>query len=160
LSFAKKIEQVLARIEKTGIVLILSLMVGLSFAQVALRLFFSMSLLWADTFLRHLVLWAGLLGACVAAAEGSHFAIDILKKRVPASLKRPLSVFTNISCVFVLAVLSKAAWSYFRDDLETQSALFSIGALHVPTSWMTLIIPVGFTLLAVHFFLAMFSEKE
>jgi len=149
----------LVRIEKAGIVLALSVMVGLSFLQVILRLFFSTSLLWADTFLRHLVLWAGLLGACVAASQGGHFAIDVLKKVLPGRLLRPLSALTNALAAAILFVLSRSAWSYFLDDLQTGSVLFSLGTLQVPSAWMTVIIPAGFILLAVHFTLRI-SSKE
>ena len=150
----------LVRVEKAGIVLALSAMVGLSFLQVILRLFFSTSLLWADIFLRHLVLWAGLLGACVAASQEEHFAIDVLKKLLPAKLLRPLSFLTNALAAAILFILARAAWSYFKDDFRMGSVLFSLGSVQVPSAWMTVIFPAGFFLLSVHFTLRIFSKES
>ena len=154
------LDRFLVRIEKAGIVLTLSVMVGLSFLQVVLRLFFSTSLLWADTFLRHLVLWAGLLGACIAASEGNHFSIDFLKKTLPEKFLRPLSYLINALASGILFILTRSAWAYFKDDLQTGSILFSLSNIGVPSAWMTAIIPVGFFLLGIHFILRIFSKKQ
>lgn len=153
------LDRFLVRVEKAGIVLALSVMVGLSFLQVILRLLFSTSILWADTFLRHLVLWAGLLGACVAASQGGHFAIDILKNLLPGKFLRPITCLTNALAAAILFVLARSAWAYFKDDLQVRSILFSLGSFEVPSAWMTVIIPVGFFLLAAHFTLRIFSKE-
>ena len=160
LSFAKKLDRALNLAEKSGVVLLLSVMVGLSFLQVILRLLFSTSLLWADTFLRHLVLWAGLLGACVAASDGTHFALDILKNRMPEGFKKPLAIFLDLLSVLTLFILSKAACGYFKDDLKTESILFSVGTVHVLSAWLTAIIPACFVLLTLHFLIRIFSKDE
>lgn len=153
------LDRLLVRVEKAGIVLALSVMVGLSFYQVILRLFFSTSLLWADTFLRHLVLWAGMLGAGVAASLGGHFAIDVLKKLLPEKFLRPITFLTNALAAAILFILTRSAWAYFKDDLQSGSVLFSLGSVQVPSACMTVIIPAGFFLLAVHFTLRIFSKE-
>ena len=132
MNLLKKIDQTLVLIEKTLIVGLLSVMVGLSFFQVVLRLFFSTSLMWADVFLRHLVLWVGFLGAAVAASLGSHFAIDLVKRILPESLKKPVFLLVNSFTCAGLFYLSGSALKFFKDEISAKSVLFSIHAFEVP----------------------------
>ncbi len=157
MNLIKKIDLLLNRAERGLIILLLSVMIGFSFFQVVLRLCFSSGLLWADILLRHLVLWVGFLGAAVATSQGSHFAIDFLKKNLPKNLRKPVSILTDLLAVFVLASLSIGAWTYFKDELEAKSVLFSVGGFDVPTSALTVIIPAGTLLLAIHFLLRALS---
>ena len=132
-------------------------MVGLSFLQVVLRLCFASSLLWADIFLRHLVLWVGFLGAALAASSASHSAIDLVKKILPEKFRRPVHVLVHLCACAALILLSGAALRFFKDDMDSNSILFTIGATAVPSYWMNVMIPVGFILLLLHFALGMFS---
>ncbi len=150
------IERILVRIEKGLIVALLSVMVGLSFLQVILRFFFSSGLLWADIFLRHLVLWVGFLGAAVATSQGHHFAIDLLKRFLPQGSKKAVFVLVHVFACFGLSLLAAAAVKFFKDELTSGSILFSIGDFPVPSFWMTAAIPVGFILLLFHFILRTF----
>ncbi len=135
-------------------------MIGFSFLQVVMRLCFSSGVLWADILLRHLVLWVGFLGAAIATSEGSHFAIDFLKKNLPEKLRKPVSILTDLLAVVVLSFLSCGAWAYFKDELLVRSILFSIGDFEVPTYALTVIIPAGMSLLTLHFLLRALSGSE
>ena len=66
MKFIFKFENCVVRAEKGLIVSFIFLMVALSFLQVLLRLLFHSGIVWLDPMLRHMVLWAGLLGAAVA----------------------------------------------------------------------------------------------
>lgn len=129
------------------------IMVLLSFAQVLLREFFSTGFLWADTFLRHLVLWVGFLGAGLAVGSSSHFVIDITKKFLPEKAKRLSEIIIALFSLTVLALLFSAAYEFLKYDIETKAVLFSIGTFEVPAFWMNLILPLGFALLFAHFLL-------
>ena len=150
---AGKVDQFLDRIEQALIMVFLTVMVGLSFLQVVLRLFFSTSILWGDVFLRHLVLWVGFLGAAEAASEGHHFTIDLVKKILPDSFRKPVFYLINSLASIGLLYLSGAALEFFRDEFSAKSVLFSVGSFRVPSYWMTASIPFGFLLLLVHFIL-------
>ena len=126
-------------------------MILLSFLQVLLRQFFSSGILWGDTFLRHLVLWVGFLGATVATAENKHFTIEFLKKSFPEKTRRALEISIDFFSVVTLFFLSQAAVKFLRDELGSASILFSAGSIEVPAWWLDLIIPSGFILLLVHF---------
>ena len=154
----RQIDSGLGSFEAILTVFLLSVMVLLSFLQVLLREFFSIGILWADTFLRHLVLWVGFLGAAIAVRENGHFAIDLVKKALPPRLKKFAEALTDFFAVVCLLFLAGSALKFYRDELQSRSVLFSVGNFEVPSYWMDLIIPAGFVLLLVHFSLKTFEQ--
>lgn len=146
-------ERWLSNAEKGLLLVLVVVMVGLSFLQVVLRSFFSGGILWADTFLRHLVLWAGFLGAMVAATENKQFAMDaaarVLKGRVKAAVEALTCAFTAAVCV----LLSRASMKFFWMEYESHSELFTVGKTQVPAWIFEVILPLGFALLALHYLL-------
>lgn len=152
MAFLKEAERRLAALEQGLLACLLLVMVSLSFAQVVLR-GFSLGLLWADTFLRHLVLWTGFLGAALAAADDKQFAMDaslrLMSDRVRAGVGLLLHALTAAVCVLMV----RASWTFFVSERAAASVLFSAGTLRVPAWWFQTILPAGFALLAVHYLL-------
>lgn len=146
----QKIETFLLTFEQFFLVLLLSLMILFAFTQVILRQFFSTGILWADVFVRHLVLWTGFFGAACASVRKKHFIIDILKKNLYPPFKEFADLLTDLFEVLVLAFLLKGAFVFFMDDYRYGSELFSFYSLHVKSWSMTLIFPAGFLLLLAH----------
>lgn len=144
----RKLEAWLVRLETAVLVALVAVMVLLSFCQVVLRLF-GTGLLWADTLTRHLVLWAGFLGAALAAADNKHFAFEAFAHR-KGRLGTALKVFGNLFGAAMSALLAQAAWQFFQDERASGEALFSIGTFSVPSSWFAAAIPVGFVLVLIH----------
>ena len=54
-------------------------MLVLAVMQIALRNFFDGGFLWAESFVRVLVLWIAILGALVATRQNNHISIAFLK---------------------------------------------------------------------------------
>lgn len=148
----KKIQNFFVSVERVVLCMIVLIMVVLSFLQVILRQFFSTGILWGDVFLRHLVLWAGFLGAAIATAQHKHFAIDVVKKLFKPRTKIIIEALTNGFTVVCLWILSDASLKFFKDELDFRSVLFSIGKLEVEGFWLNSIIPAGFIILLIHFF--------
>lgn len=145
----KKAESYLVRLEGALLVFLLSVMVVLSFAQVLLRQFFETGILWADTFLRHLVLWGGFLGAALASAEGRHFAWEAVvprEGRSGAEARLLVQLVTAVVAVF----LTKASWIFLMEEKASGSVLFYIGETAVPAWIFALILPLGFALVLIH----------
>lgn len=145
----RKAEALLVKIESAALVALLSVMIGLSFWQVAQRQLFGTGVLWADTLLRHLVVVVGFLGAAIAAAEGKHFGFELL-----AHSKGPkgaaLRAVANAAGAVVSALLGRAAWRYFLDERAAGGALFTAGSTTVPASWFAVTLPLGFGLVLIH----------
>jgi len=146
-----KLEKGLVTAERFLLVGLVLVMVVLSFLQVVLRSAFSSGLLWADTFLRHLVLWVGFLGASVAAADDKQFAMDALTRVLKGRLRAGTMLLCSAFTASVSAVLTRASWIFLRDEMDAASILFSLGDLHVPAWLFETILPGGFALLFIHY---------
>ncbi len=145
------LERFLEAIEKTALIVLLCVMIALAFLQVVLRAGFSTGLLWADVFLRHLVLWVGFLGAVVAVSQNKHFAMDVILNFFPKKLQAAIQVMIDFFALAVLYLLSQSALKFFQDDAQSGAILFHLREFAVPSAWMNAIIPAAFALLGVHF---------
>ena len=151
--FLRKISTTLTIAEQSGVIIILSLMVILAFAQVVLRNFFSSGIIWGDIFLRHLVLWLAFLGASLAAERGKHISIDLVGRFVTGKTATAIHVITNLFATVISFYLARAGWVFLRSEIETGDILLRIGNQPVLTWWLQVIIPVGFGLMSFHFLL-------
>ncbi|MDH4068859.1 MAG: TRAP transporter small permease subunit [Ignavibacteria bacterium] len=142
------IENGLVKAETFFLVLFLSVMILLAFAQVILRNVFGTGILWADTVVRHLVLWVGFAGAAIAAGSERHIAIDALTKFLPARTRHFARVLTNIFALLVCLLLADAAYTLLLDELHYGGTM----VLEIP-SWVGVaILAPGYLLMAFHFF--------
>ncbi len=136
-----------SKIESGFLVLTLGTMVILAFAQVVLRNLFGTGFVWADTIVRHLVLWVGFIGAALAVREERHIGIDALTKFLSPGATRVVRIVTSAFAALVCFFLAAAAWTYLKLDREVGGVL----VLSLP-SWVgILIIPAGYIVLAFHF---------
>lgn len=139
-------------IEKAETVLliaILTVMIILSFLQVLLRNFFDQSLLWADIFLRNLVLWVGFLGASLATREGKHINIDLFTRFLTGRWRALAQLVTQLSAALICIVLADAGWTFVMDEKLYQTKIFA----EIPAWYFQIIIPLGFILMAFRFLL-------
>lgn len=128
-------------------------MASLSFLQVTLRGVFSSGFLWADTLLRHLVLWVGFLGAGVAAAQGKQFSVDALSRLFQGGLRSAVSLLGHSFTALVCLLLGQASWKFFLEEHRSAGVLFTAGGVQVPQWTAALALPAGFCLLALHYLL-------
>lgn len=149
----RKAERWLVDAERTLLTAMLAVMVTLSFLQVVLRAAFSSGLLWADTFLRHLVLWVGFLGAATAASADRQFAMDAAVGLLPGRGKAAARCAVDLFAASVCALLTRASWRFFLDERAAGSVLFMLGTLRVETWVFEAILPGGFLLLCAHYLL-------
>lgn len=148
----RKIENVLGIAENTLLVIFLTVTVVMAFLQVLLREFWSTGILWADVFLRHLVLWIGFFGAALAAKESRHFSINIITKRLPPTVQRIVQVFLHVTSAIVCYFLFEAGMSFIRDEIRYDNQpLFTLMGKSVMPYYLEIIIPIGFGLIGLHF---------
>jgi TRAP-type C4-dicarboxylate transport system permease small subunit len=148
----KAIENILGYVENGLLVIFLTITVAMAFLQVILREFWSTGILWADVFLRHLVLWIGFLGAALAAKESRHFSIDIITKKLSPILRRIVQVLLDLSAAVVCYFLSSAGMSFVSDEIKyNDQPLFTFLGKNIMPYYMEIIIPVGFALVGIHF---------
>lgn len=158
MSLLNHFKRLLVSFEKFLLVSLFSIMVLLSFVQVLLREFFSTGFFWGDIFLRHLVLWVAFLGAAIATQENRHFTIDVVKKLLPKKGKILSEIVAELFALVCLFFLSGSAFKFFESEWDSHTILFTVGNVQIPSFWMIAIIPLGFSLLWVHFLIKMLED--
>lgn len=149
-----RIDKGLLSVENLLIVLLLSVMVLMAFLQVILRNLFSMGILWADIFLRHLVLWVGFIGASLATRESKHINVDILSRLMSKKKQPYLRIFIDFVSAGVCFVLARAGYKFLSYEIEAGTKLFN----DIPAWIFELIIPVGFALIGFRFLLNLIEQ--
>lgn len=145
----RQFDDFLAKIETWILIALLGIMVLLSFGQVILRNLFHEGILWADIFLRQLVLWVGFLGASLAVRERKHIAIDFLPHFLKESAAKLVRIGVDITAGVISLFLTQAAWAFMQFEREGESTLF----LDIPVWFFQTILPFSFLMIAIRFFL-------
>lgn len=143
----QRLDDWLAALEGWSLIALVSLMVGLAFSQVVLRNLLRLGLPWADIVLRHMVLWAGFLGASLATRQGRHIAIDVVSRFLPSGARQWLAAALHAVACLIAVLLANASWAFVASERLGQGMLLR----GVPTWWGQLIIPIGFGLMAFRF---------
>lgn len=151
MTLLRALDRFFSRIEYTLLVVFLGSMVLLAFTQVILRNVFGTGIVWADTIVRHLVLWSGFVGAALATSDERHISIDALTKFLSLRTRHIVMIFTSLFAVIVCYYLGTAAWGYVVEERANGGEL----VLSIPTWVALLIIPSGYFLIAFHFLVKM-----
>ncbi len=137
--------------ERWLLVLLVVGMTILGFVQIVLRKVFSGGFLWADTFLRHLVLWVAFLGAGAAVAQNKHFGADLGERLFTGRARLVTQLVVQVLTVGVCAFLARAAGLFIAEDFRFAPTHIRLGALELPGTFYEIILPIGFWLLFVHY---------
>ena len=148
-------EKMLTKVTRFLVVVILFSMIGLSFVQIILRNFFDSGIGWADVTVRHLVLWIAFLGAVLASLEDRHINLDLLSRLIPERFKKFISAIIHLISSVACGFFAHAAYKFVAGEKAMGEILF----VGIPVWWAQAVIPAGFVLLAVIFFLRTFKTK-
>jgi len=161
------VDRALARLEGWLLVLFLTVMVSLTFLQVALRALstyghapWANALMgqidWAEPLVRLLVLWVSLVGASLVTGENRHIKIDLMSELLPHHLQPYRELLLSTACAVISGLILKAAVSYVRMEAAFGGSLFS----GLP-SWVgQLILPIGFSIIFLRFVLRAAGEAK
>jgi len=147
--FWERLDETVGRLEKTLMVIFLGLMIVAAFAQIALRNFIGVGLPWSEALVRYMVLWVGFIGASLAAREGRHITIEVIKLRPSAGGRRYLATVSQLCAVVVCALMTWAAVKFVSDDAQIGTRTF----LDLPTWILETIIPATFAIMSLRFLL-------
>jgi len=145
----QKILRFLHRLEDAVLAVLLAGMLILACAQIALRNFFDVYLIWADPALRVGVLWLGMLGALAASRRRRHISIDMLSKFLPPSQESLVSAGTQLFAAAVCAVIGYYSLDFVRFEYEDATKAFA----SVPVWVSAIVIPICFSVLSLRFVL-------
>lgn len=147
MNILESIDRTLSRVEGWLVILFLGVMVVLAFVQVVLRNVFQGGFIWADILLRHLVLWIGFLGAALATRDERHISIDALTRFLPLRGRRIAHATAQLFAAVICVILANAAVTFVSNDIAFGSTVYA----DIPSWYSQIIIPVGFSVLALHF---------
>jgi C4-dicarboxylate transporter DctQ subunit len=148
----ERLNRAVLGLEQGFLTALFSVMILLAFSQVILRNFFSLGLVWADPFLRLSVLWLGFIGASLATQHDKHIRIDLMGRFLSPKTAAAVSVLTGAFTTAVCVFLAVASWTFVANEMEFEDTIFTVAGFQVPSWWAQLILPVGFTLMALRFF--------
>lgn len=143
------LDALLAKIENAILILFLSAMMLLSFAQVVLRNFFQWGFVWGDSFLRYLVFFIGLLAASLATRDEKHINIDAFAKILSPKAKEIAAVLTNLFAATVTFFLTRASINFIDVGLDPADTMF----LGLPIRYAGLVIVICFAMMTFRFVL-------
>ncbi|MGD9287103.1 MAG: TRAP transporter small permease [Desulfobacterales bacterium] len=141
----QRISDISNRITEGFLIIILTGMAVVVFLQVIFRYLLNLPLFWTEELARYCLVWASLLGSAVAVKRGQHIAVTILMDRLPASLRRGLTVFALIAVATILAII---LWGGIQLVAITRAQISP--ALRVSMSIPYLAVPVGAGLMLLH----------
>jgi TRAP-type C4-dicarboxylate transport system permease small subunit len=117
-------------------------------------------LIWSQTLALALMIWAGLIGASMAAKERRHLALEIGPRLFPASVRRFVVALGHLAtAAFCIWLLILAAWSITQHYSDWTESAYEGGTftaelpfgLKIPKWIAFLAIPYGLGMMALRF---------
>jgi TRAP-type C4-dicarboxylate transport system permease small subunit len=133
------------RVEDIVLALLLGAIVLLAPIQIVLRNFFDAGWIWADPFLRVLVLWVALFGAIAASRQDKQIAVDVVSKFLSPRAKGVVGSLTGLFTSFVCGVVAYHSWLFVAGERAFGSMAFG----DVPAWLCEIVIPFAFAVIAV-----------
>lgn len=137
----------LHRLENGVLIATLITMLVMALTQIFLRNFFDTGIFWAETFLRILVLWVGVLGAMVATRENHHINIDVISRYLGQGKSFVAGLITSLFAATICAVVAWYAMKLVRFEYIDQTIAFG----RVPMWVCQSILPFGFAVMSIRF---------
>lgn len=91
-----KFFDVIDKVEKGFLAVLLLFATGLLFTNVVLRYCFQSAIFWTEEMLRYIMVWITLIGMSICVSEDSHISIDVLSNLIKPKQRRILKIILNI----------------------------------------------------------------
>ena len=120
--------------------------VGINFANIVGRYFFSVSIPWAEEIMLFLMVGCVFTGCCAVAWEGRQIRMDVVLTMLPPNLRELFDVLSELVMVATAAAVAIFAWPVISQlaefDERSQAANFP---LVIPQA----MVPLGYTLMGL-----------
>ncbi len=159
--FVQTTERIIKKLEQGMLIASLVVIVGVNLMQIGLRLLQSALRMvesdmvlhvpsWPADMNRVLVLWIAILGASLATRSNEHIRIDAFSRILPGRIRAIVE-----SAIYCIGITITGLLVYF--SIQFLHMEFELGetlvAIPLPLWIVQLIIPVGFTIIGLRFFL-------
>jgi C4-dicarboxylate transporter DctQ subunit len=139
----------------SGVLLVAS--IGLNFANVIGRYFFSHSIYWAEEAMLFFMVGCVFLGNGVVAWSGRQIRMDVIVGMMPEKVRHALELFSELVFIATALTIAVFAWPVIRDlylfDQRSQSAEIP---LYIPQA----LIPIGLSIMAFLVMVRLFTGGE
>ena len=131
------IDKVINKILRFIVIIMLSVMSVVVFAQVLFRIV-HLSIPWSEELSKYLLIWSTFLGAAICIRKGSLVGLEFLKNSMSEEKQKILQTILNlIVCVMLLFLISVGFWAVRRVWFQITPVLkLSMGLMYAA-------IPVG-----------------
>jgi TRAP-type C4-dicarboxylate transport system permease small subunit len=135
--------------ENAVLVMLLGTLMLLAVGQIAMRVFFSFGLIWADELVKLLVLWIALVASIAASRSDRHLRIDVLSHFVAAKYARFPRLIVDLFAGLICGVLAWQSWRYLQLTIEFEDTVL----VDLP-AWIAYgLLPLSFALMCYRFIL-------
>lgn len=127
-----------------AVALIMLAGVGINFANILARYFFSAPFHWVEEVMTFMLVWITFLAAGAIAWDNKHLSIDLFVPVLPRALRFVVVLASMFATMVIAAVMLKQSWSMVSTFLKNeQTSLVAQIQMEIPHS----AIPVGFAMM-------------
>ena len=117
-----KFMDVVEKIIKILLFIVVAVMVVVMVYQVILRYIFSASNSWSEELCRYLFIYSVMLGAAIAVRRNSHLQIDVITGMLSPKMKNIITIIATIAGIVFLAFLFVYSIGLCQTGVKTASA--------------------------------------
>ena len=140
-----KAMDILYKIVENIALLFLVATVTLLFIQTGMRYLLNHSLSWAEELCRYMCIWMAFLGSGIGIRDGIHVGFDLLKNRLPESLRNHLELVLHAAVLVGSFVIIKHSLT-LMDQVKTQIS----SSMGFPMSYVYVSMLIGAILVALY----------
>jgi tripartite ATP-independent transporter DctM subunit len=118
---------------------------GIVFANVLARVFFTTSFLWADEVARFVLSILAFVGGAVAYRRREHAFVRVLLNRCPAGMQRACFALADVLALFISLVAGVASFEFIKSSWNERTPIFQI-----PAATIAIPLTVGLALIALY----------
>ena len=144
-----KLDRVGRFAEDITLLVLLGAMIGVAVFQIVNRQLLggSFTLVWADEFVKIVVLWLAMVGSIAAARDNKHIRIDLITHILSGRIVSVIKIVVDTFAAGVCAVIGWHAYRLIREEISWGDTIFT----DVPLWIMHAIVPVAFALISYRF---------
>jgi len=143
----RRLQFIAHRVEDSVLIFALLSMLVMALTQIVMRNLFDSGFLWAESFLRILVLWVAMLGAMVASREQNHISIDLVSRLMREASFRWIRGLAQLFAAGICLVTAYYSIEFITYEYEDGTIAFA----DVPVWVCQSILPIGFSIMGLRF---------
>lgn len=153
----KSIDKVLAKIEETICLILLTAMICVVTLQVLNQtLLHIRSIVWTEEVSRILFVWSIMIGSSLAVRKGDHLTVDFIYTHFKGNAKYILRVIILLICIVTCAYITRSGIYLVLTNIKRNNFF---GVTLWPTWVASVSVPIGFGLMTIRHIMILISES-